>query len=61
MSFDKDIQAKSVTLEGDIIDPAGTLTGGILSPLYLNFYISSEVPLHAMKSKAILCLKEEKS
>lgn len=28
VSFDKDIQAKSVTLEGDIIDPAGTLTGG---------------------------------
>ena len=29
VSFDQDIKTKSVTLEGDVIDPAGTLTGGV--------------------------------
>ncbi|EAY06811.1 SMC flexible hinge domain protein, putative [Trichomonas vaginalis G3] len=28
VTFDKNIMMKSVTLEGDIVDPAGTLTGG---------------------------------
>ncbi|MPC39477.1 Structural maintenance of chromosomes protein 2 [Portunus trituberculatus] len=29
VAFDKNIMRKTVTLEGDIFDPAGTLTGGI--------------------------------
>ena len=28
VTFDPQIKAKSVTLEGDVFDPAGTLTGG---------------------------------
>lgn len=28
VTFDKNIMRKSVTLEGDVFDPAGTLTGG---------------------------------
>ena len=30
VAFDKNIMRKTVTLEGDIFDPAGTLTGGIV-------------------------------
>ena len=28
VTFDKDVRCKSVTLDGDVFDPAGTLTGG---------------------------------
>jgi structural maintenance of chromosome 2 len=28
VTFDKDVRIKSVTLEGDVYDPAGTLQGG---------------------------------
>ena len=28
MTFDSHIKTKSVTLKGDVFDPAGTLTGG---------------------------------
>lgn len=28
MAFDPRIQRRSVTLDGDVVDPAGTLTGG---------------------------------
>ena len=28
VTFDKDIRTRSVTLEGEVFDPAGTLSGG---------------------------------
>ena len=28
VTFDPEVKAKSVTLEGDVFDPSGTLTGG---------------------------------
>jgi structural maintenance of chromosome 2 len=28
VTFDKDVRARTVTLQGDLFDPAGTLTGG---------------------------------
>lgn len=35
VTFDKNIMKKSVTLEGDVFDPAGTLTGG---EIFRTFY-----------------------
>ena len=32
VTFDKTIGARSVTLDGDVFDPAGTITGGSASP-----------------------------
>ena len=29
MTFDKEVMTRSVSLTGDVFDPAGTLTGGI--------------------------------
>jgi structural maintenance of chromosome 2 len=32
VAFDKEVRARSVTLEGDVYDPSGTLTGGSRAP-----------------------------
>ena len=55
VTFDKDVMTRSVSLSGDVFDPAGTLTGGNpYPPLPLLFVISLPLPGARASSSSIL-------
>jgi structural maintenance of chromosome 2 len=62
VTFDKNVRVRSVTIDGDVYDPAGTLTGGSKSQsgsilVRLQEYVSIEKQL--VKEKAELAILEK--